>query len=88
MWRNNKPFDKAGAYGIQEWISATGIKEHFRQFLQCGGPLSGVSLRIENSCLEGVVKHPLGGCFLTTSLWDGSLCLFPDLGQGSQSETV
>ena len=34
---NYKPYDKAGAYAIQEWIGVVGIKSNQWRLLQCNG---------------------------------------------------
>lgn len=52
---NNKPFDKAGAYGIQEWIGYVGIKEMKGDYYNVMGlPLHQLYRQLKSFILEKV----------------------------------
>lgn len=46
--RNYNPFDKAGGYGIQDWIGLIGIEEIQWILYQCGRPADPIGLQNVN----------------------------------------
>ena len=57
---NYKPYDKAGAYAIQEWIGVVGIKSIYGDFYNVMGlPVSRVVKAIDNLLIDNVVAFKL-----------------------------